>query len=59
MFGLSDTKWPGQGRKKQREGYEIIWSDESTEERSGVEVIVSPTYAEFVTQSEGILEKSD
>jgi hypothetical protein len=51
IFCLSGTKWLGQGRKKLREVYEIIWSDEATEKRNGIE---SPAYTDMVTESECI-----
>jgi hypothetical protein len=49
-FGLSETKWMGQGRKKLKEGYEVILCGETTEKRNGVASIVSPTYAEMITE---------
>jgi exonuclease III len=55
---LSETKCTGQGRKKLREGYKIIWSGETTEKRNGVAIIVSPTYAEMVTDSECISRRA-
>jgi hypothetical protein len=48
---LSETKWAVQGRKKLREGYEIIWSGETAEKRNGIAIIVSPTYEEMATRS--------
>jgi hypothetical protein len=51
---LGETKWTGQGRKKLREGYETIWPGETTENRNGVTIIVNPTYAEMITESECI-----
>jgi hypothetical protein len=52
IFGLSKTKWMGQGRKKLRDGYEIIWSGEVTQKRNMAAINVSPTYAEMVIDSE-------
>jgi exonuclease III len=54
IFGLSETKWVGQGRKKLRQGYEVIWSGETKEKRNAVAVIMCQTYAEMVTESESI-----
>jgi hypothetical protein len=54
IFGLSKTKQMGQRTEKLTEGYEIIWSGKTTEKRNRVAIIISPTYAEMVTDSERV-----
>jgi delta-aminolevulinic acid dehydratase/porphobilinogen synthase len=57
IFGLSEIKWTRHGRKKLRKGYKLIWSGETTEKRNEAAIIVSPTYAEMVTESRCISGK--
>jgi hypothetical protein len=42
------------GRNKLRDEYEIIWSGKTTEKTTGPAIIVNPTYAEMVTDSQYI-----
>jgi hypothetical protein len=49
MNELSGTR-----KEESKKGIKVIWSGETTEERNGVAIIVSPTYAEMVTYSECI-----